>query len=664
MESKMPKASAVKLDVDTICRYANHKGLSSSALTALLQVLITPIGLEQSSQNALLKSLYPSSRVPNSIVHIIVYSLGTEKQKPSSITQQGLLRWLVMVLGLLQNPAILSRLYSVLFNLLDVLYLRAHLCHLLAKITRKKHIKPFRTEMLQQLGDGITKEANLIKLMNVFEYLAPGNLELRKAKLPIIFSHPDPQWADTLRTIWLRNAVFLPPEALSSENTKVGCPSEDMRRGSGEAGRSDEVSNLEDVDNIVKDLEKLQILHLTQHDLGDRLSQQYIMLRPQELNNKQVDECLNLLFARQKDRIEEGEYLEQDLLQCLLAYTRYTKGSLFPSSPSTSANTQTPLDLHPNILAPLETALIDSTTNSLVTVLTFYTHLLTHWTPHLLFLPLNHPPSPEHTSTLTSLVEHTSLLALTILVHAPSPTQTTVSTILSHFESQIPLIQPLLSLPLPPPQSRLVYALLFTSPSLSTTSRVSALLAGFKQAYEQCSPATTDQATMPPPVPYRAPADIHTLNGELMDTCNLLLRSRAFNTSDAHAAGCSLNPALVAALGQYTASLSPSLDLAHLFSLSHHLGLAGLSIAAFRELEDGADIKHAGPVTQRSLALLAREGGIKLGWRDYRVHVLKRLDEVGVCGMVDLGRATMKGLMGGEGKGAGARESDVSKVTQ
>ena len=57
--------------------------------------------------------------------------------------------------------------------------------------------------------------------------------------------------------------------------------------------------------------------------------------------------------------------------------------------------------------------------------------------------------------------------------------------------------------------------------------------------------------------------------------------------------------------------------------------------------------RHAGPVTQRSLARLGREGGVRVGWREYRVLVLEWLGGVGVGGIGELGAATMRGLMGG-----------------
>ena len=114
------------------------------------------------------------------------------------------------------------------------------------------------------------------------------------------------------------------------------------------------------------------------------------------------------------------------------------------------------------------------------------------------------------------------------------------------------------------------------------------------------------------------------------DTCNLLFRSRAFNTTDAHALGCLVPPTLTTALSNYTAALEPPQPLTGLFSLSQHPALIVLSIAAFREIEAAAEekegehsvvVRHAGPVTQKSLVTLGREGGIRMDVSIYCYHL-------------------------------------------
>lgn len=141
-----------------------------------------------------------------------------------------------------------------------------------------------------------------------------------------------------------------------------------------------------------------------------------------------------------------------------------------------------------------------------------------------------------------------------------------------------------------------------------------------------------------------------------MDTCNLLFRSRAFNAADGHALGCLIPPLVVTSLSTYTSRLDPPLPLTSLFSLSHNPNLSALSIAAFREVEDATEdkqagsvaVRHAGPITMKSLAQLGRDGGVKMGWKEYRVLVLRWLKGVGANGVADFGAATMPGMKGGQ----------------
>lgn len=112
-------------------------------------------------------------------------------------------------------------------------------------------------------------------------------------------------------------------------------------------------------------------------------------------------------------------------------------------------------------------------------------------------------------------------------------------------------------------------------------------------------------------------------------------------------------------LTSYVSSLDTGLTLHLLFSLSYSPVLCSLSIAYVRELEDKASeeaaddeneensirVRHAGPVTQRSVTQLGKDGGVKLSWADYRLGVLQYLESKGVRGVGELMYNTMKHLM-------------------
>ncbi|MCJ1347638.1 hypothetical protein MMC31_005866 [Peltigera leucophlebia] len=178
-----------------------------------------------------------------------------------------------------------------------------------------------------------------------------------------------------------------------------------------------------------------------------------------------------------------------------------------------------------------------------------------------------------------------------------------------------------------------------------------------------------------------------------MDICNLLFRSRAFKTTDANALGCLLPASITTFLESYLVAISPTYHLSDLFSMSYNPALAALSTSAFRELEEaeifgssnkrirrsssddhhrhrqqrdeveqhdskegGIIIRHPpGPVSQRTLAMLAEEGGIVMGWKEYRLEVTDWLAERGVEGLSELIGCTMKGL-----KRKGGRDGEGS----
>lgn len=98
--------------------------MSTEHLGRIVDVVALPNALDQATIGALIRNLYPVEKVPDTVVVNIVASLGHGNAKPSHNVQAALLKWLIMVYGIIENQKILSRLYAVLFNLLDTLALR------------------------------------------------------------------------------------------------------------------------------------------------------------------------------------------------------------------------------------------------------------------------------------------------------------------------------------------------------------------------------------------------------------------------------------------------------------------------------------------------------------------------------------------------------------
>ena len=110
--------------VENICSVAYEEGLSSKVLEEIIDIITTSNHLDQASTQSLIKNLFPVGRVPDAVVIKVVGSLGHGRVQPSFTAQAALLKWLVMVYDFLDNQRVLSKLYSVLFNLLDTIAIR------------------------------------------------------------------------------------------------------------------------------------------------------------------------------------------------------------------------------------------------------------------------------------------------------------------------------------------------------------------------------------------------------------------------------------------------------------------------------------------------------------------------------------------------------------
>lgn len=118
------RTAKISVAVDAICRHAFEHGLDSESLRLIIQIVSKKTELDQTSVTNLVKNLFPAQRVRADVVITVVGGLGQGKIKPSTATQIGLVKWLITVHEVLEDPKILSRLYGVLFGMLDMISLR------------------------------------------------------------------------------------------------------------------------------------------------------------------------------------------------------------------------------------------------------------------------------------------------------------------------------------------------------------------------------------------------------------------------------------------------------------------------------------------------------------------------------------------------------------
>ena len=93
-------------------------------MRTVVQIASVKTELDQSSVTTLIKNLYPAQRVPANVVVTIVGALGQGKGKPTPGTQNGFVKWLITVHEITEDSTVFSRLYGVLFGMLDSISIR------------------------------------------------------------------------------------------------------------------------------------------------------------------------------------------------------------------------------------------------------------------------------------------------------------------------------------------------------------------------------------------------------------------------------------------------------------------------------------------------------------------------------------------------------------
>lgn len=300
-----------------------------ATLKRLLEILTSGNALDQTTQKALIKILYPADAVPSELICLVVNALGSGCRKAPVSNQQLLLKWMIMIHEVLEDPSILSNLYSVFFNLLDMSNLRADLCPLLVTITRRKHVKPFRVQMLQILSKKVGREPALSKLMQIYDTYAPGILDIKRpaGRVPE-FLHPDPEWANQLHRIRERTDHRSADTLSQPETTSSFRQGSKRLRLSASVEGSYSLDRIDNAEDLVNNIEKIRITGLATSDLDDPVLQRYLALGSEDTYKEDIDECLSRAFMQQFDSLASGRDAKKPLIEVLdeaLAYTRYTK---------------------------------------------------------------------------------------------------------------------------------------------------------------------------------------------------------------------------------------------------------------------------------------------------------------------------------------------------
>ncbi|EXF81045.1 hypothetical protein CFIO01_10529 [Colletotrichum fioriniae PJ7] len=637
--SKLPtkrRATSIKPTVEKVASYAFENGLLPEPLSELIDLLTRPNLLDQASLNTILKNLYPATRLSSDVVLRVVGCLGHGELKPSLVLQSNILKWLIMAYHVIEKPGILSQAYAVLFNLLDTAAIRPQLCHLLALITRRKHVRPFRIQAVLNLSRQTGNDPALTGLLRVFkdyypEIIVSDALRGRASA----FKHPDVEWRERLNEIQ-RDHSQRTAEAAGQPQNGFSVNHQALRaRGSRSSNlppvytseateTSVTLEEIDSADRLAQTVEKIELPNQLAAVLADPLLQKFVALKKDDAASKRVVHWINAVL---EDVLNGNADVKSfaETMEMLKEYVARVKVKLYNV-----------------ILKPLEKCL-PPTAESQLALLKLYQNLLRRWT--FVLNSLDQIPKDAPVSAFFAVMEHASIIALNIV--QASPSAAVHGGVLDLYEQAAasisdPTLQPLLRIANPPAQ--LIY-LLFFSHSLANVSRLSTVLAIYKKGFEMAMSRRQ-------PTTY-APSYVNHFNGYLMDICNCLWRGKAFNDGDKNALGCLSAGPVTQRLRRYVEDLGMDLALPTLFGFSYSPLLSLQAIESIRELEDrelaaneqAISTRHAGPVTSSSLARLADARGLRITWSEYRIIVLRALEGKGLGGIPSLMKNTMKVLM-------------------
>ncbi|KAF2711121.1 Mis6-domain-containing protein [Pleomassaria siparia CBS 279.74] len=667
--------------VDAICRHAFDHGLDQDALRRVVQVASRKTELDQTSVTTLIKNLYPSQQVPAHVVVTVVGGLGQGKGKPSPGTQNGLVKWLTMVRDIIEHHAILSRMYRVLFNMLDMISIRTSLCHLLSLITRRKHVQPFRIQQLLALSRGLGNEPALQGLLRVYRDYYPdimiGSTSITRNSFP---PQLDPEWQ--IRLIVIKETSIAARALNSEQHNGFRVARKGAKRGRASlipdvhTFHANETSvTLEEIDSVEDFVDKLDRIELPGQlisILTDPLLQKFVALKPSVIATTRIQLWLSAFLEDEYKTAKSGNPTStflSEILDGLLEQTQYTKVLLPVVSDFLSeylrvwdgisdvdailgllsfVSLQNFKDAHNTYFSKVEQAVVTQNPQNYERIIPFYTDVLRQWMNEA----SSKQPPPQNQFALSTgsqkmvndLVTHVTNMSLSLIISVPQGSHLSlVSSILSFYELVSSSSKPN-HIPIMLPSLYLTY-LLVQDTSTTTLSRICGVIGNYKNAFDKHPVPIKD---------YYDPGMTNIFNWCLRDMFHLLWIPRALSFTTGKCIGMYCDPQLRHALNIYLGDLGRDYSIGPSFGIAVNPWLSSLSAITWMELEEvevrkqGLDsdtvARHQGPISRLSLAALEKDGGITVGLDEYKVNVLLYLAKRGHGGIKELMFATASDL--------------------
>ncbi|KAI6447259.1 hypothetical protein MCOR17_010591 [Pyricularia oryzae] len=691
--SKIPakrRGLPIKPTVERLTSLSYDRGALPDELQALVELVTTPNHLDQASLGAIVRNLYPIGKVPDQVVLSIVGALGHGQLRPSLTIQSLLLRWLIMVYHFLESRGVLSKCYSVLFNLLDTATIRPQICHILALATRRRHVRPYRIQAILDFSRQTGHDPSLVGLLRVYKNYYPdvivGDATRGKASP---FKYPDTEWRKRLEEIQIAHHRQHKDHDLAHGATRDGfsvkhrfgvqgglLPSVQTSHANEESVTLDEIDS---ASQFVKHLEKIELPNQLVAVMADPLLQKLLLLRPDAGADARIADWLEACISdAEENAFVDGGSALLDLLEVVRDHADHTKllhqvyddlmRKIYPVwngkdridvvlATLTHVPVQSFGQLHKRHLAFVENKTANSSPESQVLLLDFYNNLLQRWAVSLLSRDTGAPVTKGAPGAIAALVTHVGQLSSTLL--QANPTVASCVSILSFYNQVARLFarpQLMEHIPISAPGPSLIYNLAF-SDSPAIFSILCNVLACYKRGLEVAT--ATAGSSQRRKVTRQEREHVLVFNSFFMDICNLVWRGRAFEKQGDNARGCMLEDDVIANLEDWAASQEGGdrKALRNMYGISRAPVLCSLSAEFFRGLEEaelssgGVSnsepallVRHAGPVSQQSLAQLKRDGGLDVSWQEYRLGVLNELGNQGLGGLPALLFQAIKSL--------------------
>lgn len=605
--------------------------------------------------------LYPRTTVSSKTVVIIVGRFGLQNFAPFALLSQ-LLKWLVIVYDYLEDPFILSKLYAALWTKLNYESTKQWVCHLLYLTTTAALVKPWRIQYLLEVYQKSPGNKYVIGLLRKFREYSPARV---KGKLPLVqdvFQTPNQEMVDALKVI-------------HSSQPPVDAPPKPKQETPVQAGQKRPISAISTLVRVPPPLESRYELNMgieTITSLNQFVHKYHKLKFPDQMSLVFNDTgMLSRLLLYKGDEQAWGRFdswlvqslfttidsgINGPLLEKIVSFVTYAKelpvsveDYLYTLLTKWDGKEHRDLVLHllsylpmlsaetaaSKLLAPLRKLIEGSDAHMHLAIFNFFLALLNHWAVLSnagLVEDLHLSEQCRTIRIIAAFIDHYGLLAL-----EKFPDNMSIAlNILDNFDQIIAFPGHVKFPVVITPSSDLTYYF-FLSRSGILLSRISGIVIASKTLHLNATrDPLVDQST--------------GFQSYVLDICNSVWLNKAFE--DLKHGRNAINPNRFTLENEFIlilreAAASVDFNLNSLLSLSSSIMFCRLAALHLREMENQRKVvtRLKAPPSYASLKSVGNEGGLTMGFNDFRVSFLDALQARGYQGLHALLYGSMRKLM-------------------